>query len=179
MSRKRRLQEGVCRLITLASALLLIHFPISAAADAPWPTAFFFHCSGSTAESCISYEVYETKGGHLARIELFGRYILLFPMTDEDLTALNQLIEDDLLLWDGFDGQEDSAAMALDGERFSLRVRYADGTALSAQGTNLFPAGYVEGRSAIVQLFDGLMRAWDIELEEIPDASVRGEAPLE
>ncbi len=66
--------------------------------------------------------------------------------------ALTELIgRYDLLSWDGFSGNNPHL---LDGEGFSLEIRFTDGTAVAASGENAFPAGWREARDSVVTLLD-------------------------
>ena len=69
--------------------------------------------------------------------------------------------------WDGF---HESDPDVLDGEMFSLEVKYADGTSVYASGSNAFPEGYHALTDALYDIFRGekmafLSGAWRTDAE--------------
>lgn len=68
----------------------------------------------------------------------------------EDADALTEVIEKyDIASWDGFSG---SRKYVLDGQGFSLEIRFTDGTGVEARGDNAFPEHY----------FDAIGEIWEI-----------------
>ena len=68
----------------------------------------------------------------------------------EDAEALTEIIEKyDIASWDGFSG---SRKYVLDGQGFSLEIRFTDGTRVDARGDNAFPEHY----------FDAIGDIWEI-----------------
>ena len=68
----------------------------------------------------------------------------------EDAEALMEVIEKyGIESWDGFSG---SRKYVLDGEGFSLEIRFTDGTSVNARGDNAFPEHY----------FDAIGEIWEI-----------------
>lgn len=155
------------RIIALLSALLfsLSSHATAASAEAPALKSFSFSCYGSAVESSASYSVYETKRGWLARIELYYTHTIILPICEAELTALSLLIEkEDLAAWSDFKYKDDTDLAVCDGDGFSLSVVYADDSAILADGSNLFPSGYYEGRDAILSFFGELMESYNIEI---------------
>ena len=68
------------------------------------------------------------------------------------------LREHNVLSWDGFSGHD---LMILDGESFTLRIAFDDGTAISARGTNASPQEMGQALREIENLFDQLL--WEPE----------------
>ena len=97
-------------------------------------TRFYFSRGGYMVPQ--SYEVF-LKDGSYYLCENDGEPRLFEADFADDLLSL---IEDyDIEAWNGFHG---SNPFVLDGEGFSLVLRFADGTAVSASGENAFPENY-------------------------------------
>ncbi len=104
-----------------------------------------------------------TRGGYLApqTLEMVLRdsgHVLLendgesHPVDPAFAEALQQIMDDCRMeSWDGFRGHNPNV---LDGEDFSLRMTFADGTSVFATGSNQFPEGYAEACSRIDKLFE-------------------------
>lgn len=60
------------------------------------------------------------------------------------------LAEHDAAAWDGFAETDDNV---LDGEGFSLSIRFLDGRKVQASGSNRFPAGWQDVESGVRKLF--------------------------
>ncbi|MGN0801549.1 MAG: hypothetical protein ACI4MF_03025 [Candidatus Faecivicinus sp.] len=130
------------------------------AADIGAIESFCFSCSGESADAICSYEIRRTGRGYLADISLLtGNRRIILSMTGEEVTALAEILGD-LSAWDGF--FEDNPNM-LDGESFRLNIAYADGSGVTAWGSNAFPEGYFKAKSAIRDFFFGLMDQYGID----------------
>ena len=121
-------------------------------ADLGRQRAFEEQCSELAGNHVLSWLFWHRGGEMMPRsYTVFlrnGKYFLkendneATPLADEFAAQIRKIVTDyDLLSWDGFD---ESMQYVLDGEDFSLEVRYADGTAARAYGSNAFPDGYHE-----------------------------------
>lgn len=145
----------------LAVLALCARFGCACAAP-PAVSSFSFERSGSSVGQARSYSIRETARGRFAWIELYYAYHIVLPVSDEEMEALSALIAAlELSGWNGFDETDTGA---LDGERFSLRAAFADGSALTASGSNRFPADYAEKTAHIEAFFHALMDHYEIDL---------------
>lgn len=104
-------------------------------------TSFAYSHRGTSTDSFYSYEIKESG----------GRYTFCFlPFREEDEKTVNMSREDaavlleiinrhDLWKWHDFSKTDPNI---LDGTSFSLRIAFADGTVIEANGSNRFPSGY-------------------------------------
>ncbi len=75
------------------------------------------------------------------------------PFDGSAAEALLQVLRDERVdAWDGFSGSD---PRVLDGEMFSLELEYADGTTVSAYGSNAFPGNY----HAVTDRIESIFRA--------------------
>lgn len=123
--------------------------------DTPLTYISFSH-SGSSIDQCFSYAAYMDDGVMLADFCLYGaEEITGVPLDADEAQAVLALpTQADFLLWDGF---HRTSRDMLDGDSFSLTMRFADGTSLSASGSNAYPEGYQAGYSAILTCFDAII----------------------
>lgn len=74
------------------------------------------------------------------------------PIDAVVVEEIMQIIEDyDVRAWDGF---HESDPYVLDGEGFSLEIRFSDGASVDASGDNAFPTGYhgaINGIEAVLE----------------------------
>jgi len=115
---------------------------------------FCYSNFGSSTYEIYSYEV--TRNGGT------GEWMVIYELhcgnetyelpADAELTRELQLLieQHELRKWDGF-SQTDS--MVLDGSGFSLNIAFADGSGIAAHGSNSFPDGFSDAKSAIDELF--------------------------
>ena len=136
------------------------------ATDAPLEQFSFSH-SGSSVDQCFSYTAYMENGVMLADFSLYGAEEITGVQLDADEAdaVLALPAQADFSLWDGF---RRAAGDVLDGDSFSLTLRFADGTEISAFGSNAYPEGYQAGYSAIRGCFDPIIERhhlspWDEE----------------
>lgn len=148
----------------LLSALMALILSLTGAQTAPVRTdaaltAFSFNHGGMSMDQIFSYAVYERDGRMLADFELYCRYEIEGVELDAaDVEALRALIdENDLWSWNGF---QESNSYVLDGDNFGLSASFADGTELSAWGSNAYPKGYSAGAQAICAYFETLMEKY-------------------
>ena len=93
-------------------------------------------------------------------ITLMGEYSMSVSGDDYQkidaryVDELFQVIEKyDLYEWDGFDKTREGV---LDGEGFRLEVTFTDGTSITANGDNAFPADYFDAIGEIQDILDNL-----------------------
>lgn len=121
--------------------------------------SFAYSYSGESIDAIRSYEIRMTARGYIADISMMaGNTRLILSMTEEEVAAFAGSLGD-LSAWDGFSG--DNPDM-LDGESFHLDITYADGAGISAWGSNAFPEGYFNTKSAIDDFFCKLMEEYGI-----------------
>ena len=155
----------------LIAALMALILALTGAQPSPVRTdaaltAFSFNHGGMSTDQIFSYAVYERDGRMLADFELYCRYEIEGVELDAaDVEALRALIdENDLWLWNGF---QESNSYVLDGDSFGLSASFADGTELSAWGSNAYPDGYSAGAQAICAYFEALMEKHGIDPEKM------------
>ena len=161
---KKRLVRGLAELL---AALIICVCPSSAGAESSDNAVetFYFARLGASADQAKSYRIIETARGRIIRIELFYSCYIVLPAADDDMDALYALIDAlKLAEWNSFDETDPDA---LDGESFSLSVELEDGGAISASGSNCFPAGYGEKVSAIREFFEKLMEEYGFNPDDI------------
>lgn len=124
--------------------------------DAPLEFVSFSH-SGSSIDQCFSYAAYVENGVMLADFSLYGmEEITGVPLdADETQAVLALPAQADFSLWDGFHATNSDV---LDGDSFSLTLRFADGTEIVASGNNAYPEGYQAGYTAIRDCFDPIIQ---------------------
>ena len=151
----------------LLSVLMALIVALTGAQTAPVRTdaALTYFCyshSGMNSDQIYSYSVRAGDEGMLADFDLYCWYEIEGVALDgEDVESLRVLIDEcDLWSWNGFSG---SNSEILDGESFSLRISFADGTELHAWGSNAWPKGYGAGAQAICAYFDALMEKHGVE----------------
>lgn len=115
---------------------------------------FCYSHRGSSTYEIYSYEVAadEETGEMTVWYDLCcGNETYTLPAGGELMQELLAIYDaHSLWKWDGFSGTD---SMILDGSGFSLHVRFADGTGISASGSNCYPTGYSEAADAIDELF--------------------------
>ena len=153
----------------LLAALTLCLCPCFAGAappeDLPAVKTFRYATSGMCIEEFNRYQIKETARGRFAWIELHNDDHYVLPLTDEDMASFSALVQElELTAWDGYSEVD---RYALDGECFSLSVELEDGGAISASGSNCFPAGYGEKVSAIREFFEKLMEEYGFNPDDI------------
>ncbi len=155
----------------LIAALMALILALTGAQTAPARTdaaltAFSFNHGGMSMDQIFSYAVYERDGRMLADFDLYCRYEIEGVELDAaDVEALRELIdENDLWSWNGF---QKSNSYVLDGDSFGLSASFADGTELSAWGSNAYPKGYSAGAQAICAYFEALMEKYGIDPERM------------
>lgn len=128
--------------------------------------SFSYSKRGSTADSFASYQLEAQGDGDSALLTadfiVYGE--VEASVGAEELDKLHEIIvAHDLDRWDGFD---ESDSMVLDGSGFSLSYVYADGSIVSAHGSNAFPEGYAAARDEIEAVFNALLEPYLAEFEE-------------
>lgn len=138
--------------------------PVPVEAERVPVVAFDFHCSGSSTFDCFSYtvEMDDVTGEMTVSCDFYcGSETHTLPADNELMQALSELVViHNIRNWDGF-RKHDSAV--LDGYSFGLNVGLQDGTEITASGSNCFPKGYGEARSAINDLFRDYLKKYGIE----------------
>lgn len=122
--------------------------------------AFSFTHTGMSTEECFLYSVEQTEEGiRLYTEELFSGGFILDLYVDEPL--LDELGEiagrHHLDSWDGF-AKSDSHVS--DGSNFSLSLKLADESTISARGSNRFPEGYEAAKQEICTYFEELIERY-------------------
>lgn len=121
--------------------------------------SFAYSYSGESVDAIRRYEIRMTPRGYVADIELMaGNTRIILSMTEEEVAVFIGSLGD-LSSWDGFSGNN---PYMLDGESFHLDIAYADGTGVSASGSNAFPEGYFGIKSAVIDFFSNLMDEYGI-----------------
>ena len=103
--------------------------------------SFAYSHRGTSTDSFYSYEVKESGDGYTFRFLPFREEDeQTADMSREDAAALLEIINRyDLWKWHGFSRIDPNI---LDGTSFSLRIAFADGTVIEANGSNRFPSSY-------------------------------------
>lgn len=120
-------------------------------------TFFEFSHTGSSTEECFLYSAKQEGGGTRLYTEgLFSGGLIVDTVIDEPvLEQLGEIAGKYRMdRWDGFDK---SSANVMDGSSFSLSITLADGTTVSARGSNKFPDGYGDAEREICTLFEELI----------------------
>lgn len=127
------------------------------AAPAEFDTKVVYFCfsnSGSSTYEIYSYEIAkdEETGELMVNYELHcGNETYALPAEGDLLQQLQSLIDQhELGKWDGFNKSD---SMVLDGSGFSLNATFADGSGITAHGSNSFPDGFIEVKDTIDELF--------------------------
>ncbi|MBE5775498.1 MAG: hypothetical protein E7337_16500 [Clostridiales bacterium] len=116
---------------------------------------FSFSHSGMSTGSIYTLTVLRTDGGWKMKADLFCSHEYEFPMSQEDVRRLTQLIDShELWKWNGYDRADRHVH---DGEGFDLRIWFEDGQEISASGENSFPAGYRAAEDAVKTFFIEIM----------------------
>jgi len=121
---------------------------------------FSFMHTASYMKGCFRLELTrEEDGTHLYAEELFsGGRIADAKIGNDVLDRICELAgEYRVDLWDGFD---ENAKNVQDGSNFALDITLADGSTISARGSNRFPAYYSEVSSEIRTLYGELMQLY-------------------
>ena len=121
---------------------------------------FSFAHTASDTEGCFRLELTrEEDVTHLYAEELFsGGRIADAKIGNDVLDRICELAgEYRVDLWDGFD---ENAKNVQDGSNFALDITLADGSTISARGSNRFPAYYSEVSSEIRTLYGELMQLY-------------------
>ena len=113
---------------------------------------FSFSHSGMRSDSIYTLSAEKTEGGWQVKLDLLaGSMLHTLPMTQEEADVLAGLLDAyKLWTWAGFDKAD---LRVLDGTAFDLCIRFGDGKKLYASGSNAFPKGYPEAKTAIEAFF--------------------------
>ncbi len=110
-------------------------------------TRFWYTHGGYNAPQ--SYEIYLLEDSYYL---IRGR-VPAQKLDDATVQKIEALISEyGLESWDGFD---ESNEYVLDGEDFSLNIRFGDGTQITASGNNAFPPDYFEAMGSIEEILNG------------------------
>lgn len=116
-------------------------------------TSFRFTHRGSDTSQCFVYAMEASSEG--VRFYTEGLYsggpvvdctVEALALSQLEVLARNHRLD----RWDGFSKK---ASNVSDGTDFALSILYADGSAVSAEGSNRFPDGFAETKEAICELF--------------------------
>lgn len=135
-------------MLLLSSCAGMVH------TDAPMEHFTFSHFGMSTG-SIYTMTAERTDSGWKAHFDLFCTHEFEVPLQQAEADELVRLMDElNLWKWNGFDRADRRVE---DGEGFSLNVRFADGTKISASGDNAFPEGYADAEEAIRRIFIELL----------------------
>jgi len=125
-------------------------------------SGFSFSHSGMHTGLMYTLSAANTDAGWQAQISLLGgerEHVL--EMMEADVERLAAIaVEHHLQAWSGFDKSD---PRCLDGTGFRLRIDYADGKHMYAEGSNAFPKGYAAAKDDILDYFAELMEKNGIE----------------
>ena len=113
-------------------------------------SSFYYSYNGSIGADSYSYEIRPEEGQYVLTVyemqhDNYGE--LTGPVQDTILNSIEQLcVEMEIRKWDGFNKSDPHA---LDGDGFSLKVIYKDGSEVSAHGSNSYPKGYHDFRKRL------------------------------
>ena len=120
-------------------------------------TYFYYSYNGSIGGNSFSYEVSKRDEGIIFVFEGLEFRHLGEMRTELDEAFLGKLDslyrECNLRKWDGY---SKTNRMVLDGDGFSLRIKFGNGKSISASGSNCTPKGYREFREKMNALFEPL-----------------------
>ena len=140
--------------------------PVEADGDPLDITALSFSHSASYTEGCYLIEIKGTDSGtHIRAEELFGLQRVAEAVTEEDVLAqLGELTgKYHVERWDGFNASD---SMVQDGSSFSLDITLADGSTITARGSNSFPKHYSKIEDVLWALYDDWMERYAMSEEE-------------
>lgn len=122
-------------------------------------TAFCYAHRGMSSGDEYTYSAQKAENGTQLYLEMLsGTHIIDVVVDDPVLEELGEIAGQYRLdLWDGFN---ETNTMMLDGTGFFLSMTLADGSTVSAQGSNAFPAGYSDAASEIRNIFGKLIQAY-------------------
>lgn len=153
------------RLISFIAGLLMLHgSPQTAAPTNAALKTFAYRYGGMVMPRIAGIDVRSSEDGYIADFLLGGGdNIEGIPLSDNDIEALKGLMDEhELWSWAGFD---EADSMILDGEGFSFEATFADGTEVSAHGSNSFPSGYWEAKEAFLSCIERIIETHGIELQ--------------
>lgn len=118
--------------------------------------SFSFSHSGMSTDQIYSYSAEQAENDVHLYLELnAGNQIVDVVVAEPVLERLGEIAGKYRIdRWDGFHKTND---MVLDGEGFSLYIVLADGSTISAGGSNAFPENYGNAESDICRLFEDLI----------------------
>lgn len=127
-------------------------------------TFSFYHTASETGE-CFRFELSRAEEGvclYAEELFLNGR-IAEATVEDDSLTRLGEIAgELGVAKWDGFDK---TSKRGSDGSTFTLSITLADGSSISAHGSNRFPDNYNELYSAVREMYNELMEQYGVSGE--------------
>ena len=109
--------------------------------------SYFWFTYGGYMPS-VNYEVFMLQDEYYLCIGE-GPSMKIDPSVAEALSGI--IASRDLVSWDGFNEND---PYVLDGEGFSMRLVFSDGTQAEASGENSFPDGYHNAKNEMIELLD-------------------------
>ena len=132
-----------CCFSLFASGLLMLGWTSASAANEMPPLISFAYGHNATyVQGCYHYALTLQENGEVRlQMEMAGRDKMLDEAADAELLEKIRdiLARHNVRAWNGF---HETDPNVLDGSGFSLSARFADGTGVSASGSNAFPHGY-------------------------------------
>lgn len=139
-------------------------------------TYFYYSYNGSIDAGSWSFEVSEEDGAALVKYEGM-RYSEYGEMTStEDIALLKDLeklyVDNNICQWEGYSKYNPNV---LDGDGFSLDLKFADEKGMSASGSNTFPDGYGDFSREMHEIIDPVIdKILEARRQELVEKGVGG-----
>ena len=116
-------------------------------------SSFSYQHSGMHTGLIYTYTFQKEIDGYTAHYELNCGQTVFSVSVDADFAVeLKRIVdENNLYAWDGFD---EAPRDVLDGESFTIRIEFEDGTKIRACGSNSYPKGYQDAYREIQAIFE-------------------------
>ena len=118
---------------------------------------FVYETRGTAMGSETSFSIAREGDGFIVTQSTGGGQIVRMAHVGQDVVsqATDILRTYNALSWDGFAGSDPNIS---DGESFTLRIAFNDGSSVAARGTNSYPKGMTAAVREIQNLFDRFLR---------------------
>ncbi|MDO4531443.1 MAG: hypothetical protein Q4C06_05630 [Bacillota bacterium] len=129
-------------------------------------TSFSYYHTGSSTDEIYHYTFTREDGGiHLYAELNCGWRVLDVMVEDAVMEELEEIAYTHQI--EGWNGFQETDSMAQDGYSFTLDVLYADGTEVSAHGSNAFPQSYMDAEREWVPLFYSLNEKYEEQIMDV------------